>query len=73
MKSFGLLSYSYYFSVAVVTEVAAVIQDVAVLWGSSFITDIMGKKLGKFVPCLQVFEGIVTAWIPGVLLLLGAW
>lgn len=45
----------------------------AVLWGTSFVTDIMGKKLGKFVPCLQVFEGIVTAWIPGVLLLLGVW
>ena len=45
----------------------------AVLWGSSFVTDIMGKKLGKFVPCLQVFEGIVTAWIPGVMLLLGIW
>lgn len=46
----------------------------AVLWGSSFVTDIMGKKeVGKFVPYLQVFEGIVTAWIPGVMLLLGIW
>ncbi len=45
----------------------------AALWGSSFVTDIMGIKLGKFVPCLQVFEGIVTAWIPGVMLLLGIW
>ncbi len=45
----------------------------AVLWGSSFVTDILGKKLGKFVPCLQVFEGVVTAWIPGVMLLLGIW
>ena len=45
----------------------------AVLWGSSFFTDILGKKLGKFVPILQVFEGIVTAWIPGVMLLLGVW
>ena len=35
--------------------------------------DIMGKKLGKFVPALQVFEGIVTAWIPGVLMLIGKW
>jgi acid-activated urea channel len=33
----------------------------------------MGKKLGKFVPALQVFEGIVTAWIPGVLMLIGKW
>ena len=45
----------------------------AILWGSSFVTDIMGKNLGKFVPCLQVFEGIVTAWIPGVMLLLDIW
>ena len=29
----------------------------AILWGTSFVEDIMGKKLGKFVPCLQVFEG----------------
>ena len=45
----------------------------AVLWGSSFATDIMGIKLGRSVPILQVFEGIVTAWIPGVMLLLGIW
>jgi acid-activated urea channel len=45
----------------------------AVLWGTSFVEDILGKKLGKFVPWLQVFEGIVTAWIPGVLILLGEW
>lgn len=32
-----------------------------------------GQKLGKFVPALQVFEGIVTAWIPGVLMLIGKW
>lgn len=44
-----------------------------ILWGSSFVTDIMGKKLGKFVPCLQIFEGVVTAWIPALLLLLGLW
>ncbi len=45
----------------------------AVLWGSAFFTDIIKKDLGRFVPCLQIFEGIVTAWIPGVLLLLGQW
>ena len=33
----------------------------------------MGKKLGKFTPCLQVFEGVVTAWIPGVMMLLQIW
>ncbi len=45
----------------------------AILWGTSFVEDIMGKKLGKFVPALQVFEGIVTAWIPGVLMMIGRW
>ena len=45
----------------------------AVLWGTSFFTGILGKNLGKFVPALQVFEGVVTAWIPGVMLLLGIW
>ena len=45
----------------------------AILWGSSFVTDILGKNLGKFAPCLQIFEGIVTAWIPGRMLLLNIW
>ena len=45
----------------------------AVLWGSSFVTDILGKDLGKFVPHLQIFEGIVTAWIPGMMLILDIW
>jgi acid-activated urea channel len=44
-----------------------------ILWGSAFIETIMGKKLGKLVPSLQVFEGIVTAWIPAMLMLLGKW
>ena len=45
----------------------------AILWGTSFVEDICHKKLGKFVPYLQVFEGVVTAWIPGVLMLIGQW
>ena len=45
----------------------------AAIWGTAFVEDIMGKKLGKFVPCLQVFEGVVTAWIPGVMMLLQVW
>ena len=40
----------------------------AVLWGTSFVEDICGRKLGKFVPVLQVFEGVATAWIPGLLI-----
>ena len=45
----------------------------AILWGTAFVEDICGKKLGKFVPYLQVFEGVVTAWIPGVMMLLQIW
>ncbi len=46
----------------------------AILWGSSFFTDILGmKQLAKYVPWLQIFEGIVTAWIPGLLLILELW
>lgn len=44
-----------------------------ILWGTSFIEDICKKKLGKFVPALQVFEGVLTAWIPAVLMLTGKW
>ena len=45
----------------------------AILWGTSIVEEILGKKLGKFTPCLQVFEGIVTAWIPGLLMMIGLW
>lgn len=45
----------------------------AILWSTAFIEDILGKKLGRFTPCLQIFEGIVTAWIPGILILIGKW
>ena len=45
----------------------------AVLWGSAFFTDILKKDIGRKVAGLQIFEGVVTAWIPGVLMLLGLW
>ncbi len=45
----------------------------AILWGSAFFTDILDKDLRKTVPILQIAEGVVTAWVPGVLMLLGAW
>ncbi len=45
----------------------------ALLWGSSLFTDILKKDLKAIVPFLQVTEGIFTAWIPGVLMLLGIW
>lgn len=44
-----------------------------VLWATGFIELVMKKDLGKFVPYLSVFEGIVTAWIPGFLLLINKW
>lgn len=45
----------------------------AILWGTAFVEDILGYKLGKFVPALQVFEGVITAWVPGLLLMIGMW
>ena len=45
----------------------------AILWGSSFVTVILKKDLGRTVPLLQIFEGIVTAWIPGILMLVKKW
>ena len=45
----------------------------AILWGTSFVEDILGKKLGRITPCLQVVEGIITAWIPGLLMMIGLW
>ena len=43
----------------------------AILWGTAFVETICKKSLGKFVPYLQVFEGVVTAWIPGLLMMVG--
>lgn len=40
------------------------------LWLTGFIELVMKKDLGKFVGYLSVFDGIVTAWIPGFLLLI---
>lgn len=45
----------------------------AILWGSTFATDLLGVNLKRFVPILQIIEGVFTAWIPGVMLLLGVW
>lgn len=45
----------------------------ALLWSTAFVEDVLGRKLGRFVPCLQIFEGIVTAWVPAVLMLLKLW
>ncbi|WP_294385008.1 AmiS/UreI family transporter [uncultured Clostridium sp.] len=41
-----------------------------VLWLTGFIELVLKKDLGKFTPYLSIFDGIVTAWIPGALILL---
>ena len=41
--------------------------------GNCFRRRHLRKETGKFVPYLQVFEGIVTAWVPGVMMLLQIW
>lgn len=44
-----------------------------VLWLTGFIETVAKKNLGKFVGYLSVFEGIVTAWIPGFMMIAGWW
>lgn len=44
-----------------------------ILWLTGFIECNMKKDLGKFVPYLAIFEGIITAWVPGFLMLRGMW
>ena len=43
-----------------------------ILWLTGFIESVLKKDL-KFVPYLAIFEGIVTAWIPGFLILTNLW
>lgn len=45
----------------------------ALLWATGIVEDVFGFKLGKFTPCLQIFDGVITAWVPGLMLLLGLW
>ena len=43
------------------------------IWLTAWIETVYKKPLGKFVGYASIFEGIFTAWIPGVLLLTGLW
>ena len=43
-----------------------------ILWLTGFIENVLKKHL-SFVPYLAIFEGIVTAWIPGFLILTNLW
>lgn len=45
----------------------------ALLWFTGFVETVWKKDLKNFVPFLQVFCGIFTAWIPGFLMLIDKW
>jgi acid-activated urea channel len=44
-----------------------------ILWFTGWLEAVPKKNLGKFSPALAIFEGIVTAWIPGFLMLIDKW
>ena len=44
-----------------------------ILWLTAFIEIVLKKDLGKFVPYLAIFEGIITAWLPGFMILTEIW
>lgn len=44
-----------------------------ILWLTGFLTAGLGKNLGKFPSWLGLIEGIITAWIPGFLMLVNRW
>ncbi len=44
-----------------------------VLWLTGFLTNNLKMNLGKFPAYLSVIEGVVTAWIPGFLMLVNMW
>ena len=43
-----------------------------ILWLTGFIENVLKKHL-SFVPYLAIFEGLVTAWIPGFMILTELW
>lgn len=43
------------------------------LWFSGFLQNVLALPIGKFVLYLAIFEGIVTAWIPGFLMITELW
>lgn len=44
-----------------------------ILWLTGFIENVLNKPLGRWVGWLSVVEGVVTAWIPGFLMLVNLW
>ncbi len=45
----------------------------AILWFTGFVENVLKIDLGNFVGYLSIGEGIITAWIPGFVMLLGLW
>ncbi len=45
----------------------------AILWGSTFVQEVLKRPLGKFIPYLCIFEGIFTAFIPSIMMFFGKW
>ena len=45
----------------------------AVLWLTGTIEINLNKPLGNFTNWLAIFEGIFTAWIPGMMMIIGIW
>ncbi len=45
----------------------------AVLWGSTFVENILGKSLGKFIPVLCIVEGVFAAFVPAMLMFFEMW
>jgi acid-activated urea channel len=54
-------------------RMAAIWLAWGVLWFTGFVECVLKKDLKKFVPVLMVAEGIITAWIPGFLMLAEKW
>jgi acid-activated urea channel len=44
-----------------------------VLWFTGFLEGTLKKNLGNFSASLAVLEGVITAWIPGFMMLANIW
>lgn len=45
----------------------------AILWGCTFVENILNKPLGKLVPILCIIEGAFAAFAPAMLMFFGMW
>lgn len=45
----------------------------ALLWFTGWVETVLKINLGRAVGALAIFEGIVTAWIPGFMIIAGWW